>query len=461
MLSSLRFRLWLSYAFIIVTALSVVTIVLFVSLFRDPFLYRRQIERLNAVQLVLVERAKDSQSPPLNVLADRSAQTFEVRVILFASDRAVAYDTSAGTDAAIGFPGKRSMLRSLPVVRDEKGRAWLYSMSKLADGSYLMAAAPRPRLSVFALFSDEFMPVIFFGGIVALLLSLIAAFLISGWIAAPLQEIVNAAREMPSAQIKPVALKGPREVQELTRAFNSMTMRVQASQKSQREFVANVSHEIKTPLTSIQGFAQALLDGTADDEEARRKAARIIHDESDRMHRMATDLLDLARLDAGTADLKMAPVNMRALLVSVAEKFAPQSRRAEARVEVDAPDDLPLLIADGDRLAQVFTNLTDNALKFAPRGGTVSIRARVESGDMRVEVSDTGAGISEEELAHVFQRFYQADPARRGGGAGLGLAIAHEIAAAHGGRISARSRSGAGATMEVVLPLFPRPVRQS
>lgn len=459
MLSSLRSRLWLSYAFIVVTALSVVTIVLFVSLFRNPLLYRRQIERLDAVQSVLAERAKDPQSPPLNTLADRSAQTFEVRVILFASDRTVEHDTSAGTDAAIGFPGKRSIPKSLPVVRDEDGGAWLYSISKLADGSYLMVATPRPRLSVFTLFSDEFMPVIILGGIIAFLLSLIVAFLVSSWIATPLQGVVNAAREMPSAQIKPVALKGPHEVRELTRAFNSMMMRVQASQKSQREFVANVSHEMKTPLTSIQGFAQAILDGTAQSDEDRGKAAQVIFNESARMHRMVVDLLDLARLDAGTADLKMSPVNMRALLNSIAEKFAPQSQRADVRIEVDAPENLPPLIADGDRMAQVFTNLTDNALKFTPQGEKISIRALIELSDMRIEVSDTGAGIPEEDLPNIFQRFYQSDPSRRGGeahGAGLGLAIAHEIVAAHGGRINVRSHIGTGTIMEVILPLSPR-----
>ena len=109
---------------------------------------------------------------------------------------------------------------------------------------------------------------------------------------------------MPSAEAKPIAPHGPHEVKELTQAFNEMNTRVQTSQKSQREFVANVSHELKTPLTSIQGFAQALLDGTAATPEAQKQAAQVIYDESGRMHRMVLDLLDLARLDAGTLDLQ-------------------------------------------------------------------------------------------------------------------------------------------------------------
>ena len=155
---------------------------------------------------------------------------------------------------------------------------------------------------------------------------------------------------------------------------------------------------------------------------------------------------------------------MRVLLNSIAEKFSPQSQRAGVKIETDIPGDLPPLIADGDRMAQVFTNLTDNALKFTLAGGVVILRAFVEMDKMHIAVADTGAGIPEEDLPHIFQRFYQTDPARKGGeahGAGLGLAIAHEIVAAHSGRISVRSRVGAGTTMEVILPLAPPNVTQA
>jgi two-component system sensor histidine kinase ResE len=175
------------------------------------------------------------------------------------------------------------------------------------------------------------------------------------------------------------------------------------------------------------------------------------------MHRMVLDLLDLAKLDAGTADLKMTPVNVNALLNSIAEKFTPQSQRGDVKIIVDVPASLPPLIADGDRLSQVFTNLVDNALKFTPPGGTVTIKAEMKgNAAIMVSVRDTGQGIPEEDLPKIFGRFYQADPARKGGeshGVGLGLAIAHEIVAAHGGRISVHSRKGEGVAMEVVLPL--------
>ncbi|HNA89612.1 MAG TPA: HAMP domain-containing sensor histidine kinase, partial [Anaerolineales bacterium] len=448
-----------SYAFLIVTALSVVTIVLFVSLFRNPFLYRQMTERLKAVQTVVIERSKEPDAPELSVLAGRMAKTFNVRIIQFSAKHVVEFDTSSGSGADVPFPERRFLLRATPFVRDVTRRAWLYSIEKLPDGTFLMVASPRPNMSIINLFSDEFLPIILMGGLIALSLSLIVAYLFSGWIAIPLQKVVNAAREMPSAEAKPVEVRGPHEVQELTRAFNNMVGRVQASQRSQREFVANVSHELKTPLTSVQGFAQAILDGTADTDQSRQQAAQVIYNESGRMHRMVLDLLDLAKLDAGTADLKMTPVNMSALLNSIAEKFTPQSQRSEVKITVNVPAGLPPLIADGDRLAQVFTNLVDNALKFTPPGGTVTIKAEVsENATMKISVRDTGQGILEEDLPKIFGRFYQADPARKGGehhGAGLGLAIAQEIVAAHGGRISVHSRKGDGVTMEVVLPLAP------
>ena len=458
MFSSLRSRLWLSYALLVVTALSVVAVILFVYLLRNPLLYRQTLERLLAVQTIVMER--DGQS--LSEVAQRASKNFNVRIVLFSADQQVLLDTAGKKEPELKFPREKILPRNTPIVRDEKKTPWLYSIEQLPDNSYIMVAAPRPRFSLTNVFTDDFLPLIIQSGIFALLLSLVVAFFFARWIADPLQKVVLAARQMPSAQIKPVEPQGPHEVQELTRAFNGMIARTQASQKSQREFVANVSHELKTPLTSVQGFAQAILDGTADTDESRQQAAQIIYDESARMHRMVLDLLDLARLDAGTADITMSPVNMSALLNAIAEKFTPQSQRAGVEIKVETVGALPAISADGDRLAQVFTNLVDNALKFTPRGGEITLSSALESDSllsdkiMRISVSDTGAGIPVESQAYIFDRFYQADPSRKGGekhGAGLGLAIASEIVQAHGGRISVRSRLGEGTSFDVFLPL--------
>jgi signal transduction histidine kinase len=295
---------------------------------------------------------------------------------------------------------------------------------------------------------------------IALLLSLALAFGLSRWVADPLQQVVLAARNYPSEEMKPISPRGPHEVQDLTRAFNAMVARVKNSQRSQRDFVANVSHELKTPLTSIQGFAQALLDGTAYMPEARKQAAQIIYEEAARMHRMALDLLDLARLEAGTADLKMSPTDIGVLLKSIVEKFMPQAQRAGIRLQLNVPEILPAVIADGDRLAQVFTNLVDNALKFTPPNGQVTLSATNAGTGMEISITDTGIGVPPEALPRLFDRFYQVDPSRAGGdsaagrrGAGLGLAIVQEIIQAHSGRIDVRSKIGHGTTFVIHLPI--------
>jgi signal transduction histidine kinase len=377
---------------------------------------------------------------------------FDVRVVVYSPDGSILRDTQTGADVLPLPEGGGVFKRKLPATRDSKGRLWLYSRTTLADGNIMLVAAPRPRVAGLSLFADELMPLFLQGGVIALLLSLVLAFVIARWVADPLQKMLSAARAMPSDAAKPVEPRGPREVQDVMRAFNSMVGRVQASQSSQREFVANVSHELKTPLTSIQGFAQAILDGTADSPEARRQAAEVIYNESGRMHRLALDLLDLARLDAGTADLAMSPLDLTVLLNAMVEKFAPLAARAGVTVGAQFGA-LPPLTGDGDRLAQVFTNLVDNALKFTPSGGQVTLAAQSDGAEILIEVRDTGRGISPEALPHVFDRFYQEDASRARHGAGLGLAIAQEIVAAHGGRISVRSQVGQGTVFTVRLPL--------
>ncbi len=455
MFSSLRSRLWFSYAFVIVTALIVVAIVLILYLASNPVLYRQTETRLKAAQEILgAQPAILTQTQPVDRLTPIT-QAFGVRVLLFAKNGALVRDT-ASTEAAISLPMAPLIPRAAPTIRDFSGKVWLYSLKQLPDGEWLMVAAVRPKVAVLAVLTDELLVPLAEGGLIALLLSLIVAFAIARWVADPLQQIIATSRTIPAESVKPVPEGGPGEVRELTRSFNAMLARVVSTQNSQRDFVANVSHELKTPLTSIQGFAQAILDGTADTPEVRQQAAQVIYNEAGRMHRMALDLLDLARLDSGTADLKMASVNMAALLNGVMEKFSPMASKAGVNLQLDLANDLPLLNGDGDRLAQVFTNLVDNALKFTPHGGTIAVRAVHDRGEVQVSVSDTGEGIPADAIPHIFDRFYQADTARAGGekhGAGLGLAIVHDFVVAHGGRISVRSARGRGTAFIVHLPL--------
>lgn len=456
MFTSLRSRLWLSYAVIITTALSIVTVVLLVFLIRNPLLSRQVQERLRDAQnTVVADPGKYLKDP---VALEKIRQDYDVRLIVFDASRNMVYDSNPN-DPRISFPRRNILNRTPQTARDEAGQLWLYTFKKLSSDRILVVTAPRPRIAVLNIFTDQFLSPILQGGLIALFLSLVLAYAVSRWVADPLQKVVHAAQSYPSEEMKVLSPSGPHEVQDLTRAFNSMIARVEGSQKSQREFVANVSHELKTPLTSIQGFAQAILDDTADTPERRKQAAQIIYNEAGRMHRMAVDLLDLARLQAGIADLNMAPVDVNALLKSIVDKFTPQAQKAGIDLQLDLSGELPVLLADGDRLAQVFTNLVDNALKFTPANGQASLSVTSAADEMQISITDSGTGIPKESLPRLFDRFYQVDASRAGGerhGAGLGLAIVKEIVEAHNGRISVRSELGHGTTFVIHLPLKPK-----
>ena len=455
MFTSLRSRLWLSYAIVITIALGIVTLVTLAFLIRNPVLSRQTQERLKAAQnSVLANPDQFIENP--SALA-QIKQTYNVRLVMFDSGHNLIFDSNPN-DPKLPFPRRNIFGRVAQTARDEKGQLWLYTFKRLSQGQILVVAAPRPRVPVLNAFADALLLPVIEGGLIALFFSLILAYVISRWVADPLQNVVHAAQTYPSEEMKAIPARGPHEVQDLTRAFNSMIGRVESSQKSQRDFVTNVSHELKTPLTSIQGFAQAILDETADTPEARKQAAQIIYNEAGRMHRMALDLLDLARLEAGTADLKMSTVDVKALLQNIIEKFTPEAQRASIHLQLNLPERLPTLTGDGDRLAQVFTNLVDNALKYTPANGQVILSAANAGAEMEISIADSGIGVPKEALPRLFDRFYQVDGSRAGGeghGAGLGLAIVKEIVEAHNGKISVRSQVGHGTTFVIHLPLVP------
>jgi len=457
MFSSLRSRLWLSYALVTASALAVVAFVLFIYIIQNPSTYRQASARLTIVAALMHKNEMEwSNLSPAELQAriEQIDGDNTTRILLFSANRHLIIDSQSSQQPALQLP-RFPRLRPFSILRDQNGHYWLYILRHLSDGRWFLLAEPRPSVPLLSVLSDELMLPILGAAVTAMIISLLVAFWLARWIGDPLQHVVIASRKIPSAEAKQISHRGPHEVQELTEAFNEMNTRVLTSQNSQREFVANVSHELKTPLTSVQGFAQALLDGTANTPLEQKQAAQVIYTESGRMHRMVLDLLDLARLDSGTFDLLQTPVDLAALLISISERFAPQARAGNVNIRVETTT-LPVITGDGDRLAQVFANLVDNALKFTPPGGFITLRAVPMSSGIQVEVADNGEGVSPEALPHIFDRFYQADPSRPGGrkhGAGLGLAIVKEILRAHGGKINVHSELGKGSTFIIYLPL--------
>lgn len=224
--------------------------------------------------------------------------------------------------------------------------------------------------------------------------------------------------------------------------------------KLRKDFIANVSHELRTPISMLQGYSEAIIDDVAGSDEEKKELAQIIYDESLRMGRLVNELLDLARIEAGHIQLNLEPVNMTEFAERIARKFqgVADDNNVELIGEIDQSDTEAFV--DADRIEQVMTNLIDNAIRYTSVNGSVKLRLEEMPGGFRLDVEDTGAGIPEEDLPFVFERFYKADKARTRGraGTGLGLAIVKNIVEAHKGRVSAHSKIGEGTTFSVFLP---------
>jgi two-component system phosphate regulon sensor histidine kinase PhoR len=223
------------------------------------------------------------------------------------------------------------------------------------------------------------------------------------------------------------------------------------TERLRRELTANVSHELRTPLTSIKGFAETLLSGAIADPASSRHFLEIIDAEADRLVKLVDDLMDLSRWESRGASLELAPVDLPAL---IAETMAHLRPLAGARhLTVASGDGRAVVLGDRDRLAQVLTNLIDNAIKFTGERGNVEVGWAEADGSVVITVRDDGRGIPAQDVPHVFDRFYKAGRTRSGsGGSGLGLAISRHIVQAHGGQIGVRSSEGIGTTLTVTLP---------
>ena len=304
-------------------------------------------------------------------------------------------------------------------------------------------------------------PRLIFSGLIGIIAAMVFGFILSQSVAAPLRNISRAARNVARGNYRQrVPATGPTEVRDLAATFNRMTEQVQRSQQTLRDFLANISHELKTPLTSIHGFSEAVLDGTIDDPDGIRRSARIISDESTRVLRLVEELLDLSRIESGQVSMRLEEFSVGELLQQVGDVFALRSEESGVELAVDGAS--PVRVhGDFDRLEQVLNNLMDNAFRHTASGGKVRVTATATpSGFVQVSITDTGKGIPLDELPFLFDRFYRAQGSA-GKGYGLGLAIAREIVRAHGGDIWAASKQGEGTSFQFTLPVARAPVRSN
>ena len=227
-------------------------------------------------------------------------------------------------------------------------------------------------------------------------------------------------------------------------------------ERIRRDFVANVSHEFKTPLTAIQGFAETLLAGAIDDPQNRIRFLEIILEHSRRLARLTDDLLKLSKMDADKLELEIRRLSVSVFVESCIETAQRPAANKDLRISVKLPERLPDIAADRRRLAEVLQNLLDNAMQYTPAGGQIMVSASANGAEMTFTVSDTGIGIPQADQPRIFERFYRVDVARSRevGGTGLGLSIAKHLVEAHGGRIWVHSEVGQGSQFYFTVPLF-------
>ena len=226
-------------------------------------------------------------------------------------------------------------------------------------------------------------------------------------------------------------------------------------ERARRDFVANISHEFRTPLAAIQGFAETLLDGALEDSENGKRFIRIIYEHALRLGHLTEDLLKLARIEAGQLQLEIQPVNILQIMDPCIETTRIKAKQKGLILETDPVSESPLLHGDVRLLQEALQNLLDNAVRYTSPGGRIRIHAAVQGSEMTISVSDTGIGIQRADQLRIFERFYRADAARsrESGGTGLGLSIAKHLVEAHGGRIRVESEIGQGSTFSIYLPL--------
>jgi len=398
-------------------------------------------------------------SDRLNSLAPRLGAS---RLLLLDSERRVVYDSLINGTPSYGV--QIPIVRSSRVANISEARTMLGGQMYFAAGvsippkrdplnaSWIVLAEPQANIASAA--AGDLATRLLEAGGAALVLAMLLILLISRSVTRPVSQLAAAAEDIAAGNYsRRVSIKGSDEIGMLGSAFNRMAEAVERARKVQRDFLANVSHELKTPLTSLIGFSQALVDGSLRGDAERARAATIVHEESERVLRMAQELLDLARVETGQISMHISAVDLGGQLEQELEIVRPRGRGRGLSLILNAPDDIPPVAADPERLHQILDNLLDNAVKYAPEGSTINAMARLSGGSVETVVANA-AGPHRPDPDRMFDRFYRGDPSRSAaaGGVGLGLAISRELAAAMKGRLWADFDDSGNLRVHLTLP---------
>ncbi|MBI9048603.1 MAG: HAMP domain-containing histidine kinase [Anaerolineaceae bacterium] len=460
-MKTLQTRLLISYFVLILIILSGIIFGFIWSTIKYPIGFRQSSQQLNLASEWISSRLsveRDISTEMLERALTKEAANRRIRVVLFQSDGFIDYDSASGVlpdlelflDASLAI----DEISETKLYRGDKNHFWFYLVRRISEKQYMLLATPRQRISILSVFREQLASPMMIGGGLGIFAAVVLSFWLSSWMNQPLKNMASNAPVMLSDDSKVLNVEGPHEVQQLATTFNELIRQIKSVRHSQKVFLGNVSHDLKTPITSIQGYSRAMLDGTLQSSEEFRKGASIIFDEADRMQRMVEEMLLLTRLEAGSVPLNCELIALKPIILSVIEKLKPQV--LEKQIELTYHLDSEFYCqADGDKMMQVFTNLLDNAIKYTPAGGKIRIDGKSSGYEHQIEFADTGIGISEADQRNIFDRFFQADLSRKSDdqhGVGLGLSIVSQLIRMHDGKISLKSTLGQGSTFTIILP---------
>jgi signal transduction histidine kinase len=394
----------------------------------------RAISDTADARVTLFDVKRSRTGPKLgNTLSDSAASKEVNETVILADEAATLNRTRSG----YGTVNDQSVAQVAVPIRGRKQAAWVVLYSRSLDGVTATVDLIRRRLLV--------------ATVLAGLLAIIGAYLVAGVLGRRVRRLERASRRVAAGQfVSPLPVTSQDELGQLTAAFNDMQQRLARVDRARKEFVANASHELRTPLFSLGGFVE-LLEDQGLDETARAELLSAMHGQVGRLQKLAVDLLDLSRLDAGSFELEQDRVDLADIAQMVAREFEPAVRRGDAEIQLRMSDGGVEVTCDRDRVAQIMRILVDNAIRHTPNGTHVTISASRRNGNAKVTVADTGPGIDSGTAVQVFDRFYTGDSH---GGAGLGLAIAKELAERMHGEIRLSARAGRTA-FTLQLPTGP------
>lgn len=278
-------------------------------------------------------------------------------------------------------------------------------------------------------------------------LSIVLSLIFSKKLTDPIKKLTAAARNISEGKITTrISISGNDEISNLARTFNTMSGNLEIQESLRKKLASNIAHELRTPLSSIQGELEGMIDGLIKIDKERLLS---LLEETGRLKKIIEGLEELSKAEASILELKRQMINLKSFLSNIKERFEKLFTDKGIRLELECPDTLKLY-ADPDKISQIMINLLSNALKATKRDGDVRIKAGIRNTEVFIEVKDTGQGIKKEYLPFVFERFYKTSE----GGLGLGLTIAKELADAHGGRIEVKSEYGKGSIFTLYLPIF-------